>query len=907
MADSERSAGEEEMFALERERIGVRRDAERLVDRSEGVCALAISGGGIRSATLGFGVMQALATVSLPGAVAATDRVPPSCSVLARFDYLSTVSGGGYIGAFFCSLFVPGRLRGKQMDPNKATGAEYATAADDAYATMAYVPPGRLHSYDVLDARHIGKCPTAWLRDNGRYLAPGGAGDYLYMTATAIRNWAAVHYVLGTLFLCTFTFLALARILLVKYASGHFAGATGDTLHRLLASPWGGPLWIAVVLVIALWVLPSGLAFWLSYPGQASTGTEKPQPLGMPALCAAAFVVPLIAGGSYLFRASAQPAMWMHSLHIGSVRGVAVAALATGVALLVGVLYYVFAAWQEETLTTLRVRLTAATGHALGWLSVLALVALAETIGACAYRSIFHTTSARGSVLPGLLAFLVWAVRNIAKFFDGKKVTTLRSQAMLGAASAVTGGLMLLFAAGIWQVLVCAIVWLGQTPDVSVGVNDWWQVEDCLCLLLFSIWLARTAGAFPGFLNLSALQPIYGARLTRAYLGATNGRRFLDGADPTWRSAAQPQVGDQLSLDQYYDRRSRTPIHIINVTLNQTVDPADALIQRDRKGRPLAVLPDGFSVDGEFWQRDNGASPKSKSLRRGKGTEPLSVGEWVGTSGAAVSTGLGRATTFGTSLALGLANMRLGVWWSSGKGKDESTGAEHAFKAMLRTQMFLLYELSGRFYGLNREWQYLSDGGHFENTAIYELLRRGRDVRLIVACDNGCDPDYKFDDLANLIRLARIDFSLDIEVDSHIAKDPALGEVFGTLDQFAPKAPASDKCAILLNVFRSGEQFDVREPICRMVLIKPRVIASAPIDLVEYKQRHADFPQQSTANQFFGEAQWESYRELGYRIGRRIFAPAAEGGAGTALWKYLGVLAPVIRECPGPQPTVAAA
>jgi hypothetical protein len=46
--------------------------------------ALCISGGGIRSATFGLGVLQGLAR----------------CGLLDKFHYLSTVSGGGYIGSW---------------------------------------------------------------------------------------------------------------------------------------------------------------------------------------------------------------------------------------------------------------------------------------------------------------------------------------------------------------------------------------------------------------------------------------------------------------------------------------------------------------------------------------------------------------------------------------------------------------------------------------------------------------------------------------------------------------------------------------------------------------------------------------------------------------------------------------
>jgi len=50
-----------------------------------GHSALCLSGGGIRSASFSIGVLQALAASGL----------------LERFDYLSTVSGGGYAGGWF--------------------------------------------------------------------------------------------------------------------------------------------------------------------------------------------------------------------------------------------------------------------------------------------------------------------------------------------------------------------------------------------------------------------------------------------------------------------------------------------------------------------------------------------------------------------------------------------------------------------------------------------------------------------------------------------------------------------------------------------------------------------------------------------------------------------------------------
>jgi hypothetical protein len=143
---------------------------------------------------------------------------------------------------------------------------------------------------------------------------------------------------------------------------------------------------------------------------------------------------------------------------------------------------------------------------------------------------------------------------------------------------------------------------------------------------------------------------------------------------------------------------------------------------------------------------------------------------------------------------------------------------------------YLACELAARFHGTRRRWQYLSDGGHFENTAIYELLRPERRVGLIVVCDCGCDGDYRFGDLANLIRLARIDFGLEIVVDQAAPDDAVLGPVFGTPDDFTANAPpeSRDKVAILLNVHIAGQAGPDSAPITRIVLLKPRLTPSAP-------------------------------------------------------------------------------
>lgn len=193
----------------------------------------------------------------------------------------------------------------------------------------------------------------------------------------------------------------------------------------------------------------------------------------------------------------------------------------------------------------------------------------------------------------------------------------------------------------------------------------------------------------------------------------------------------------------------------------------------------------------------------------------------------------------------------------------------------LPTQTYLFYELTAHFHGHRRDYQYLSDGGHFENTAAYELLREARQVELIVMCDCGCDPDYQFDDLSNLIRLARIDHGLEIREDTQIADDEVLGKVFGRMVHFkTPPSEADRRCALLLNVYACTKPDTL---ISRILVLKPRLIASVSPDVQNYALINKSFPNQPTVDQFFDEAQFESYRKLGLSVGQEVFGNGLNG------------------------------
>ncbi len=56
-----------------------------------------------------------------------------------------------------------------------------------------------------------------------------------------------------------------------------------------------------------------------------------------------------------------------------------------------------------------------------------------------------------------------------------------------------------------------------------------------------------------------------------------------------------------------------------------------------------------------------------------------------------------------------------------------------------------------------------------------------------------------------------------------------------------------------------------------LVVLKPSLTGSEPVDIVMYGKNHDDFPMQSTLDQFFDDAQWESYRKLGEITAEEVF------------------------------------
>ncbi|MDQ2963328.1 MAG: hypothetical protein M3R31_09275 [Pseudomonadota bacterium] len=946
---------------------------------------IAVSGGGIRSATVSLGVFQYLAheekrvrdeiAAALAAATPEEEGEPPAPTaatpaprprLLSRLDYLSSVSGGGYFATFFGSLFLPKdeRAKGAQVTPEiyPAEALERAPPPKTKWERAAE------RAADVLDDTIFDgsrMTPMRWLRENGRYLAPTGGGDYLYAAAVAGRNFVGLHYVIGVSLVAIFLLVAVVRVLGFAY----FPEFWVETVEASFMPEEGGNFWPSVwwvpaIATFALLVVPISVGFFLAQTERKGRRIRLNLPLitalGIALLCFTyAFAgeaphlrwLPLwLQGNAVPVTSPISPSEWglarLATAYIGLVASLAVIIyLATKDS--ARKLVSESSAQPDQAHPRERQVEPAATtitqtmlSHAvMGPLMVtLALLAyaLVDTIGQTVYA--LWSVGAEGKWLSagGGIALLIPLLKKLLPLVTGSGDPATKSWVRIPMSSLafVAGVALFVAVASLWAALTHGLMWHGDRPygdpgcmmllpgdaeerDVALDTARRIVVaepfRDVACvvgagplepaswawlfgpLLVISIF----TGLRVGFINLSSLQRYYAGHLMRSYLRAS-----LFAEDPeVERDVRNPARADDITVDTYYHPSSLAPLHFINVTMNQTVASGSQLVQRDRKGMNVAIGPLGFSIGNRSFVAWNlaamdynlqrcpatviGEADMSALPRYVNGTqlvvEPLSIGNWCAISGAAFTTGHGKGTTLGLSLLLALTNVRVGYWWNAEVEPPHPTRDEpadspwfEALSAGFRTQRFLLNEMLARYYGTRRSHWYLSDGGHFENTAAYELIRRR--VPRIIVLDNGRDADYAFEDIANLVRKARIDLDAEIEfltsVELSAFVDASVRKYFGTPEEF--KSDQREPVYATLAHVRYKEAPDAPG---LMLVLKPRVAGIEPLDILNYKQASSEFPQQSTTDQFYDEAQWESYRGLGYWIAEQVFSERTAAAA----------------------------
>ena len=314
----------------------------------------------------------------------------------------------------------------------------------------------------------------------------------------------------------------------------------------------------------------------------------------------------------------------------------------------------------------------------------------------------------------------------------------------------------------------------------------------------------------------------------------------------TWGLATEADVAPLHNMCQV----NRRPYHLINTNV-VLVDSTQSKF-RGRGGDSFLLSPLFCGSDATGWVR-------SDRFRGGGLKKGITLPTSMAISGAAVNpdTGVdGAGLTRGriVSTLLSLLNLRLG-FWASNPDPD---------RTMLFPPNFLSPGLKGGVLGgglrEDRRAIELSDGGHFENLGIYELLRRKLSV--IVVTDGGADPQYNFGDLANAVEKARVDFGVTI-VFNH--PDYVLEKLLPGSeedDYFVSKYKGAKNPFAIASIYYEDNSEGI------LVCVKATLIKNLPADLIGYKTANPSFPDEPTSDQFFDERKFEAYRELGYCLGK---------------------------------------
>jgi hypothetical protein len=471
-------------------------------------------------------------------------------------------------------------------------------------------------------------------------------------------------------------------------------------------------------------------------------------------------------------------------------------------------------------------------------------------------------------VLWGAQAITATTTGNQLQVFYGQVKTNPVSKAVLGAFGGVSGiagalvalrsklgkkldqkggfqRLLVLVGVVFFVLLSVVISWallvISSRPGIQ-GNLPWaaWHGETLfrICLLTGITLLFGIVMGFFINANTFSLHAIYRNRLIRAYLAASCKTGDRKDASPKTRKHDLFTGFDPDDNFKLQELKPEGPLHVLNGALNLVKGEELAWQERKAESFTMSRLHCGS------WHV--GYRPSTEYGNDGKG---ITLGTALAISGAAANPNMGYHSSPVVGFLMTLFNVRLG-WWLGNPGP---AGAK-------------TWRRSGPFYSVGPlfseamgnttdRYKYvnLSDGGHFDNLGLYEMVLRR--CRFIVVSDAGEDPECSFADLGEAIRKIRIDFGIPIEFD-RMSIYPR--------SQIAELKNANQKghnCAI--GHIRYSAVDGPTAPNGIIVYIKPACYGDEPRDIYEYFTRSKTFPHESTADQFFSESQFESYRMLG--------------------------------------------
>jgi hypothetical protein len=863
---------------------------------------LALSGGGIRSATFNLGVLQALA----------------SFKILEKIDYLSTVSGGGYIGTWLTAMINRAikfseveRLLGssRRSDPSEQEPEEIRFLRD--YSNYLTPRTGLL-------GMDLWTVIVSYLRNltlnliilvftlMALLVIPVLSIDLYSRTATFLSSDAVIIFALllfivaGSGMVSNLSSMTVAEdespgklryqrrglvlfVIIVPVIAGAFLLNHWLWYNQLVLSPnWYDWAWVTGLVYAVIWGIGSlsGYLFRSKTPDGGKPAPPSPSPGNTKKIYHKWIVEPYRRISMNARQGVAEAADPQKGWQIGVILFSGFVAGCVGGPLLMIVTQWVSAFSNDDSggvilgvpliilvmtvVATLHIGFTGRgfSEEAREWWSRLgayiALIMLSLTA--------FFTLALYGSDFLGWLQefgsgqLLEWMKAGVV---SGWLLTTVAG--IVAGRSSKTGEpggskwMEVVGKVAPYVFVLGLVLILQQLTDTIVtdGIAHYVVGESPLMMFLCVVGFLSAAFLLSWRISVNdfSMHALYRNRLVRCYLGASNKKR-----NPQPFTNIDP-MDDNIRIQDLLTNKNpgkfTGPYPIVNAALN--LAKGSNLAWQERKAASFTFTPQysGYEHIVEKEEKHHpGKNLADKGFRRSEWYgDDLTLGNVMAISGAAASPNMGYHTSPPLAFLMTIFNVRLGSWLGNPRYNIRKAKWRHDPPIGL---FYLIFELFGKTNDASR-YVYLSDGGHFENLGVYELVRRR--CSLIIASDAGEDRNASYGDLGNAIEKCRTDFGIDIELDvSSTRPDKETG--------MSKKRFAVGKVRY--------DRVDPKAPVGTILYLKASLTGHEPTDVLRYKAQMNDFPHQSTTDQWFDESQFESYRMLGYDILRSAFQPIGQ-------------------------------
>jgi hypothetical protein len=409
-----------------------------------------------------------------------------------------------------------------------------------------------------------------------------------------------------------------------------------------------------------------------------------------------------------------------------------------------------------------------------------------------------------------------------------------------GSRLVVVGALLFLF--GMTIICFYLALWIYESPQT------WPYLFTVLALSIGTCWLVN--------LNYISIHRFYRDRLMEAFL-------------PDLNTEFSEEEGMAIGADTAYldlfarQENPQGPYPILNT--NVVLVNSETPTYRNRGGDNFILSPLYCGSNATGWNRTD-------KFMDGRMTLPTAVA----ISGAAANpnTGVGGAgitRNLVVSLAMSLLNLRLGYW--AARPRPVIKGAmprspNHIYPGTYSFGNAMGLPGMGMGFNEHRKFMQLSDGGHFENTALYELIRRK--VKIAIVCDGGADKEFSFSDMQTTVRRVEEDFGAEIE----ILKSASPDRLVPVVDTQADNHRGNEEGPVR---YPKGVGYSPQGHLCARIIyadgstglliyLKTALVKDVSFRVKGYAAVNQDFPDQSTGDQFFDNVQFDAYRELGYTV-----------------------------------------